>query len=254
MANATTARIPDRFLSMDGVSAYQVTIASAANRGNSLRQIVFTGPDLASFTYQPGQDIMVPLIDGPDKITTRRYSVRSFDAAGPTLTLEIVLHSGGLGMNWAKSLQPGDSLEIAGPRGKIFLRESADWHLFLADESGITNSLAMLESTPAGSPSQAVLLVESPAEVADWNTGDPRITWVYRQGAAPTDASPLLAALDRLSLPEGDGHVYVAGEVSLVNAVRKALIEKGYAEDSYSTKAYWRVGRANAAHGEPEKQ
>ena len=38
-----------------------------------------------------------------------------------------------------------------------------------------------------------------------------------------------------------------------MKAVRAALLDRGLDEDAISMKAFWRVGRNNADHGEPEK-
>jgi NADPH-dependent ferric siderophore reductase len=52
-------------------------------------------------------------------------------------------------------------------------------------------------------------------------------------------------------VPDG-GHAYLAGEVTLVSALKAALLGGGWTADQVSAKAYWNRGRANAGHGEPE--
>ena len=53
--------------------------------------------------------------------------------------------------------------------------------------------------------------------------------------------------------PPGAGHAYLAGEARLVLALREALAARGLPGDQVSPKAYWGLGRANAAHGEPAR-
>ena len=38
-----------------------------------------------------------------------------------------------------------------------------------------------------------------------------------------------------------------------MKAVRAALLDRGLGEDEVSLKAFWRAGRDNADHGEPDK-
>jgi NADPH-dependent ferric siderophore reductase len=56
-----------------------------------------------------------------------------------------------------------------------------------------------------------------------------------------------------VELPAGSGHAYLAGELGVVAAMRRTLVERGLTPEQISAKPYWRAGRANAAHGEPER-
>lgn len=255
-AQAGQARIPERFLSMPGVSAFALEIAEIDAPAPGIRRIVLTGPSIDSLDYQPGQDVMVPMADAAGKVITRRYTVRSLDRADHRLTIDIVLHGDGPGMKWAGAAQPGDSVEIAGPRGKIMLREGAAWYGFVGDETAVPQALAMLEGAPAGIPARAILEVETAAVGARWAAESPaaaNITWVERGAGRPGDSSRLIAALNERTWPEGDGQIYISGEKTLVNEIRQALLDRGYRAEQLSPKAYWSLGKANGQHGEPEK-
>jgi NADPH-dependent ferric siderophore reductase len=76
---------------------------------------------------------------------------------------------------------------------------------------------------------------------------------VHRGGADPASGAALVAALHTVVLPAGRGHAYLAGELGVVAQMRSALLERGMEADQISAKPYWRAGRANAAHGEPER-
>jgi NADPH-dependent ferric siderophore reductase len=56
-----------------------------------------------------------------------------------------------------------------------------------------------------------------------------------------------------MALPEGTGHAYIGGEFRVVNEIRNGLVARGLSEDRISAKPYWRLGRGNAANGEPER-
>jgi NADPH-dependent ferric siderophore reductase len=47
---------------------------------------------------------------------------------------------------------------------------------------------------------------------------------------------------------------YLGGEHKVVNELRRLLIERGVDADRISAKPYWRLGRANADHGEPPRE
>jgi len=151
-------------------------------------------------------------------------------------------------------VSPGDAVEAVGPRGKISLDPDADWHLFIGDDSFAPASLNMAEAVD---PAKEVLLAievdgpghEHPHRIRA-NLGGP--VWVMRDGATGSSAA-LEAALAATTLPSGRGHAYVGGEHSVVRTLRDALIARGMEPESVSFKPYWRLGRQNAANGEPER-
>jgi len=56
----------------------------------------------------------------------------------------------------------------------------------------------------------------------------------------------LVAALRALSLPEGDGFAWFAGEAATARQVRSVLLEeKGIAKDAMRVSAYWKQGVAD---------
>jgi len=79
------------------------------------------------------------------------------------------------------------------------------------------------------------------------------VAWLYRNGRPPGDPSALAGAVAEAALPPGAGHAYLAGEAGQVLALREALAARGLPADQVSPKAYWGLGRANAAHGEPAR-
>jgi NADPH-dependent ferric siderophore reductase len=82
---------------------------------------------------------------------------------------------------------------------------------------------------------------------------DAAVTWLHSGGRPPGDPSALARAVTDVALPPGTGHAYLAGEARLVLALREALAARGFPADRVSPKAYWGLGRANAAHGEPAR-
>ena len=169
-------------------------------------------------------------------------------------TLGIVRHDGGPGEAWVAAARPGDQVEGIGPRGKIFPVEGAAWHLFAGDFSALPAFFAMAGSLPAGQRATVILEVPGPGDEQDLAAAaDVEVAWLYRNGRPPGDPSALAGAAAEAALPPGAGHAYLAGEAGQVLALREALAARGLPADQVSPKAYWGLGRANAAHGEPAR-
>jgi NADPH-dependent ferric siderophore reductase len=238
-----------------GVVALSLNVERSKALTPSCTRMQLSGDELADLDPLPGQDLMISLDDDGARVRRRRYTIRHLDRAGRTVDLDVALHGNGPGMRWAASVEPGQAVEAIGPRGKISLDPDAEWHLFIGDDSFAPAALNMAEAVPEG---QTVVLAleidgvghEQPNEIRAPVVG-PR--WVVRDGAAPGSPAALGAALASIELPAGPGHAYVGGEHTLVTTLRDALIGRGMDPDAVSFKPYWRLGRQNAANGEPER-
>jgi NADPH-dependent ferric siderophore reductase len=238
-----------------GVHALSLTVQRREQLTPSCVRLRLAGDDLAAIDPVPGQDLMISLdIDG-DRTRRRRYTIRHLDRTERTVDLDVALHGDGPGMRWATSAEPGVAVEALGPRGKVTLDPGAVWHLFVGDDSFAPAALNMAEGV---GEDKLVLLAleidgaghEQDSEIRATVTG-PR--WVRRDGASCGDPTPLARALAGIELPPGPGHAYIGGEHAVVSALRDALIERSMPEDAINAKSYWRLGRQNAANGEPER-
>jgi NADPH-dependent ferric siderophore reductase len=248
-SSALVARLGD-------VSQWELEVLENQHLTPSMRRIRCTAPGLADLSYLPGQDVMlnVPTPSGPT--FRRRYTIRSFEPAVPAIDIDVVLHGDGPAASWATDVKPGDTIEAIGPRGKITVDPDAHWHLFAGDDSAVPASLAMAASLPEPADALVVLEVDGPDDEQAAIAPDGQVVpvrWLHRAGGDPASGDQLVAALADLPLPSGSGHAYLAGELGVVAEMRKALLARGMAPEQVSAKAYWRVGRANAAHGEPER-
>jgi NADPH-dependent ferric siderophore reductase len=227
----------------------RLRVATVAELPSGLREIRLQGQDLKSFSYEAGQDLMIPVFADGRRVIRRRYTIRRCDPSMACLDLHVVTDSTGPGSRWALSLTPGDEVEAIGPRGKIFLSPSADWHLFFCDDVAVPAVAAMVESLPTSGRAIVFadvhvddLKADAVAEV-DWN-------WLPRAEAPAGSPEALVAAASSVELPSGVGQAYVFGEAAVVSQVSEVLAGRGVA---VSSKAYWGRGRANASHGEPLK-
>jgi NADPH-dependent ferric siderophore reductase len=234
-----------------GALAFDLEVVAISEPVPSVRRVRLSGPGLEAMDPKPGQDVMLAVTP----TSRRRYSVRAYDAAGPWVDLDFVLHGDGPAVTWASRATPGASIGVIGPRGKVLVDEAAQWHLFAGDETFVAATFSMVESLAADRRAVAVLEVDSEQDQQALSVvatlDGPR--WLHRRGGPQGDASLLLAALEGLTLPEGAGHAYLAGELRVVSAMREVLLAKGMEAEDISPKPYWRRGVANQDHGEPQR-
>ena len=241
---------------LPGVSAAILQVSGRRQVSPSLMEVQLTG-EIAPLRPRPGNDVMLAVpVEGGDGSFRRRYSVRTYDEASGSLTLWIDTSADGPGARWAASAPVGSTIELVGPRGKVTLDEMADWHLFIGDLSFVSAAYNLAEAIEP--PGQALFLFEVddrsdvPTPVLDEGIGV-TLGVIERADRGLDDPTGLLAGLASLLLPEDEGHVYVGGELTVVAAVRRALLDRGLSPEQVGAKPYWRLGVSNLAHGAPDK-
>lgn len=119
---------------------------------------------------------------------TRTYTVRAWEPARGTLTIDFVVHGDeGVAGPWAESAQPGDILQLSQPGGAYSPDPDADWHLLVGDLSVVPAISASLERIPPGVPVHVIIEVDGPDdEVELASPGDLRVQWQHNPGAIPT--------------------------------------------------------------------
>ncbi len=210
-----------------------------------MREISLTSPDLAAFSWLPGQDVSLGFRTDTG-VVRRRYSIRRLDPGSLSLDIDVLMHGDGPGMRWAKQAQPGTAIDAIGPRGKITLVPVAERHLFAGDATAVPAALAMMEALTDSDRALGFFLVDDPAEQQAAPPAG-RIEWRYGE-------DDLERALLQADLPRHSRHAYLAGEVALVTRLKADLLAKGWKAEDVSAKAYWNQGKANGGNGEPEKR
>lgn len=258
--------VADRLLDMVGqaggpladASLWHLEVLEVSTISPDFLRMALTAPGLDDLRYTAGQDLMFRVPRPGGSVTNRRYTIRYFDPRRAQVTIDVSLHGAGPGTEWVRRAEVGDQIDAIGPRGKITPRLSADWHLFVGDDTGIPGALAMIAALPAASMALAVLEVDTPESEQDPDRAtksSPEIHWVHRSGRSdPGDATLLRQALAELQLPDGSGHAYIAAESAVARNLQALLIDRGLDADQISAKAYWRRGLPNADHGEPTPQ
>ena len=210
-----------------------LTVRAVETLTPHFRRITLTDDSLSDFVSASFDD-HIKLFVGDAR---RDYTPRSFDNAARKLVIEFALHGDGPAAEWAARATPGDSLAIGGPKGSLIVPLDYDWHLLAGDETAFPAVARRLEELPAGAQAIVVLKAAAAADRRAFaSAADVGLTWVS------TDEE-LLDAVRALSLPEGDGYAWCAGEAACMAALRRELVEvKGHPGESIRAAAYWKRG------------
>lgn len=235
----------------------------------SMRRITLTGEDLAGFLSASFDDhvkLMVPeTVDEKPNIPTvgaaglvfaedkprpdmRDYTPRRYDPASNELDIDFVLGHPGPATRWASQAEPGHFLGIAGPRGSIVIPTIFDWHLLVGDETAIPAIARRLEELPGTTKAIVVIKTqEESARIALHSQCDLELHWVVQSEGHGAGTDMLESTLHGMTLPDGEGYVWAAGEYSDIKAVRRYLVEeRGIDKSRIRAASYWRKSTANS--------
>lgn len=229
-----------------------LTVASVEPRGDILLRIWFVGDDLAGFVSDaPDDHVKLFLPDGEGGVVARDYTPRRFDAAAQTLAIEFALHGededAGPATRWAMHAQPGDTVEIGGPRGSTIVADDFDWYLLIGDETALPAIGRRLDELR---PEAEVIVLASIAHgsIRPELPVRPRVMvqWLDRTPLRNAGAE-FRDALDAMTLPDGEGFVWIAAEAAAARAVRTFVAEtRGHPKSWIKASGYWVAGEMGA--------
>ncbi|SCL46272.1 NADPH-dependent ferric siderophore reductase, contains FAD-binding and SIP domains [Micromonospora citrea] len=254
---------------------FAARVVGARRIGASLIRVTLGGPELADFAGggrdqsvslflpHPGQPAPVlPVEAGEDwfgayrampadvRAVMRSYTIREQRPEACEVDIDFVSHGDtGPASRWARHALPGDQVVLLGPavhdNRSVCFRPPAgtDSVLLVADETALPAAAGILAWLPADTPVRAWIEVPDAADIRELPTAArAEVRWVVRGGTAP--GSTLLAdAVRAARLPAGTPYAWVAGESSMVRAVRRHLVaERGLDRRHVTFAGYWRRG------------
>jgi NADPH-dependent ferric siderophore reductase len=217
-----------------------VVVARMAPIGEGFVSITFKGDALEDFVSQSFDDhVKFMFTDSTGELVSRDYTPRHFDREARELTIEFALHGPGAASEWASRAAMGDPAVIAGPRGSMIIPLDYDWHLLAGDHAALPAIARRLEELAP--EVRAIVLVAGDAgsrrELGSAARLD--VTWL-------DSADELVAAVQQLELPAGEGFVWCAGEAASMKSVRAILAEeKGVPKEAMRVSAYWKQGASS---------
>jgi NADPH-dependent ferric siderophore reductase len=172
----------------------------------------------------------------------RNYSVRAFDPTRCEMTVDFVVHDGGVAAQWAARAAPGDTVELSRPRSWYRPAPGTRWQLLVADLAGVPALARILEERDPAVPAHVIVEVIDEQELAML----PRASGVTVDACIGTGNGVAPSVLgDRVRgcpLPPGPGYAWFAGEAGEAREVRKFLrTEHGWGRDQLDAVGYWRV-------------
>ena len=182
-----------------------------------------------------------PHFEGGPRPIARDFTPVRWDHAKGTMVLEFAMHEAGPAAQWAATAQIGQWVVIAGPRGSMVVPEAFEWHWLLGDASALPAIERRLSELPATARVTVRVQLDHVADQrALASAAQVDLQWV----------DSLDAAAQELSIPEGDGFVWAAGEHNDMAQLRRTLLAKpGVDAKRMRIAAYWKRGEV-AHHAE----
>jgi NADPH-dependent ferric siderophore reductase len=125
--------------------------------------------------------------------------------------------------------------------------EDFDWWLLIGDETALPSIGRRIEAGKNHVPMISIVAISDSAERQVFNTmADHLGFWVNRSPNEATDPEPLMSVLSGLTLPPGDGFVWVAAEARVARSVKHYIINHVRHPASWlRASGYWVKGNAD---------
>ena len=250
------------------MQVFHATVIETVDLSTAMRRIVFGGPGLADyrstgvgdeyirllFPEVPGEIPTLPaVIDGNldyssvDLSRLRTYTIRRFDAERRAVTVDFVVHEGGVAAAWAREARVGHVVGMNAPTGMYDPPPGLEWQILVADYAAVPAALRIAELRPGNTRTRLVLEIADESHQVDLPSRiGLEVRWII--GGNGDSPSRLEEIVRSLPLPTGTGYVWVAGESRVLRGVRKYLRhELGLPASAYKAVGYW-VAEAERWH------
>ncbi len=248
------------------IGVREAAVVRTTMLGSALLRVTLGGPGTAGFeAHSPDEHVkfLFPDPDGTLRLPepnghmlrwpkpspiSREYTVRRYDPATGELDIDVALHDGGLGSDWARAARPGDTVHVAGPPGGLIVPHNYDRYLLAGDITALPAIARWLEELPRDAAGWAFIEVTGPDEQIELSAPEGvEVHWLHR-GDVPPGANTLLAdAVREVRVPEGERlYVWVAGEAGSIKPLRRWVRDElGLAKADHDITGYWKRGVAD---------
>lgn len=226
-----------------------LTVVAVRRVTPNMIRISLSGEDLDGFTSLSPDDhvkLFVPAAETGKEPQMRDYTPRHFDAASRVLTIDFAVHDAGPATAWALAAQPGDWVQIGGPRGSQVITGPVQHWLLIGDETALPAIGRRIEEAAVGTRITAIMAVAGPADEQHFVTKAVLEThWLHRPLGAAASPTPLLAKLRDMPVPAGT-FVWIAAEAQVARALRSHLLQdRNHPPGWMKAAGYWVEGRAD---------
>ncbi|MGC5342755.1 siderophore-interacting protein [Streptomyces sp. DT24] len=251
------------------MTIHRAVVARVRPLTGTMVRITFHGGDLAAFTSTGVPDEYVRLFfpHGPDRAdlslpeTTenggwrtpegrptapmRTYTVRAVRPDTGEIDIDFVLHSHGVASGWAAAARPGDVIGLNAPTGLYRPPADLTWQILVADLTGLPAVARIMEDSPAGVTTRAVIEVPGPSSVQPLpDRPHARTTWSHGgNGHGPSRLAELVEAAVPPGTDPAGGYIWVAGRTDVLREVRRHLRkELKLPTERFKVVGYWMPG------------
>lgn len=242
----------------------EMRVLSAENISPNMRRVRLRGKNMQRFGYGgmhvriliPPADADTPQwpVTGEDgrpvwpegrmKLTSRVYTIRKIDPETGEVDVDVVIHDGTPGSEWALGAIEGDIVGMTGPGGGD--AGEADWYLLAGDETALPAIGRIIERLPRDAKVVARIEVDSREEEQSFNSQcSLDLQWLHRNGAEGGTTTLLQDAVKSVRFPSNGERIFVwsgcefNGFKAIRNYVRKDLkLER----TQHLVVSYWRRG------------
>lgn len=210
-------------------------------------KMMFRDPDLG-----PDEPTVIPsqadgVLNWPEdkRLCVRSYTIRAWrpDAGEHgEVDLDFVKHGFGPATTWAYTTEPGENIQIAGPKSCATQPEGADWVLIAGDETALPAIGRWLEEMSPDTTGQVFIEVDQDDHVQNLVHPDGiTVTWLPRNGVEAGKSTALYDAITGTDWWDGTCFAWVAGETLTLTPIRRWLRrEMGLAKEQVDVAGYWR--------------
>ncbi|WP_016934288.1 siderophore-interacting protein [Rhodococcus sp. R1101] len=204
-------------------------------------KLMFKHPDL-DVALGPTQSDGVVNWPRDPKLLMRTYTVRRWDPVAGEIDVDFVRHGVGPASSWSYRAEPGETIQIAGPKSSAGHPQGVDWTLVAGDETALPAIGRWLENWPAGARGQVFVEIADDTHRQDLPVPDGvELTWLGRDGAEPGTTTLLFDAVTNAEWWDGKVFAWVAGEALTLTPIRRWLRnEKGLPKEQVEVTGYWR--------------
>ena len=226
-----------------------VRVESVLHLTPAMRRITFSGEDLADFASLAFDDhvkLLTPTASGA--VERRDYTPRRYDREARTLVIDFAVHEAGPATRWALDAQPGDAVQIAGPKGsKVIFAEDVQRWLLIGDETALPAIGRKIEEAGAGVQITSVAAIPGREDRQDFTTeAELTALWAQRPLSAVGDPAALLSKIETLKV-QPDTFVWIAAEAGVARAIRNHFTaQRSHPPGWMKAAGYWVRGQADA--------
>jgi NADPH-dependent ferric siderophore reductase len=218
----------------------EVEVARVVPVGSNFVSVTFAGDALEDFVSMSFDDhVKFMFADAAGEPVSRDYTPRHFNNEAGELTIEFAMHGEGKASDWAREAAVGDRAVIAGPRGSMIIPKDYDWHLLAGDATALPAIARRLGELPGTSRAVVMLMGDAGDRRALASKAQLDVRWVET-------AEELVAAVQAMPVPAGEGFAWAAGEAATMARLRAVLAnDKGMPKEAMRIAAYWKQGASN---------